>query len=67
MQVAKSTVVDGDVVERGLHSDAIITPSYFDNIYFVLLTEIFIHYTIVCKEAQHFKTQVLNTINECTP
>ena len=72
MPVAQSTVthvsfVDGDVVERGFHSDAIITSTYFDTVFFVLLTEIFIHYTIVFKEAQHFNRQVLTTINEGTP
>jgi hypothetical protein len=64
MAVAQRTVthvsfVDGDVVERGFHSDAITTPTYFYTVYSVLFTEIFIHYTIVCK-AQHIGIQVFN-------
>jgi hypothetical protein len=42
--------VNGDVVEHYFHADAIPTPIYFDTVYSVLLTKIFIHYTIVCKE-----------------
>jgi sulfur relay (sulfurtransferase) DsrF/TusC family protein len=65
MAVAHRTVthvffVDGGVVERGFHSDAITTPNYFDTVYSVFLIEIFIHYTTVCKEAQHINTQVFN-------
>jgi len=48
MSVAQRTVthvsfVDGVIVERGFYSDAITTPTNFDTVYSVLLTEIFIH------------------------
>jgi hypothetical protein len=74
MAVAKRSVthvsfVDGDVVERYFHSDAITTPTYFDTVYSVLLTDIFIHYAIVCKEIkQSISTyKFLSTINKGTP
>jgi len=48
------------VVECGFHSNAITTPTYFDTVYSVLVTEIFIYYTNVRKEAQYINIKVLS-------
>jgi len=60
--------IDGDVVESCFHSDAITTPTYFDTVYSVLLTEMFIHYTTVYKETMHSIStyKFVTTINEGT-
>jgi hypothetical protein len=59
--VTRVSFLDGHMVERCFHADAITTSTYFDTVYSVLLTKIFIHYAIVCKEkAQHINIQDFN-------
>jgi hypothetical protein len=50
------SLVDGDVVSTSMP----LLHQHFDTVYSVLLTEIFMYYTIVRKEARHINIQVLS-------